>query len=477
MATSINNPYTPLNKTVTGFLDKARKEAEPLKRAGYDTYFFTFFNPIPKGFYLDYNEYVPKDREIYIMTIRGKAAKSRYRSMDEFMDDIRQISENARLYHTQGEKRMAHIPELAEGLVRYMQEEVDKALEAFPDLANPQALLTTQQGVDLDVGNPPPPPTTAIINTEMSEPMVVEAQPAANDSRNEMTIGQQRPYERRLSLGPLRLRLRQRLPASISKTPIVVLFGAEIFSVKHASNRRDEPNIVIKKNGTIHDGEFLPGEGREVAKCGATSIPAACRRVVQSFVLSDEGKAYQQRCVRLLTGYDISSASAAVTFFLYTVFQRVTFFKDGLHTLRPSDALSAIDEMDQKSLMSMMQVRKFHIWQRQIDWKSTGATTFYGIIENLSEPFVTIARRGATPTPQPPPNPPQTTAVVQATPRTMPAAEEEVIDLTGDDDDEIAADCLVNMATVSESRLRQEQLFQEWMDRKMLQLWLSMKTK
>jgi hypothetical protein len=126
-------------------LDKARKEAEPLKKAGYDTYFFTFFSPIPKGFYLDYNVYVPKDREIYIQTIKGKAAKNRYRSMDEFMDDIRRISENARLYHTQGEKRVAHIPELGEGLVRYMQEEVDKALEAYPELASPQASVPSAQ--------------------------------------------------------------------------------------------------------------------------------------------------------------------------------------------------------------------------------------------------------------------------------------------------------------------------------------------
>ena len=132
------NPYAPLNKTILGFLDKAKREAEPLKKVGYDTYYYTFYSPVPKAFYLDYNVYVPKEREIYIQTIRGKASKNKYRSMAEFMEDVRRIQENARLYHTQGEKRVAHIPELGEGLVKFMQEEVDSALEANPELAGPQ---------------------------------------------------------------------------------------------------------------------------------------------------------------------------------------------------------------------------------------------------------------------------------------------------------------------------------------------------
>lgn len=133
------NPYAPLNKTITAFLDKAKREAEPFRKKGWDTYYYTFYSPVPKGHYLDYNVYVPVDREIYLQTIRGKAAKYKYRSMDEFMDDVRRISENARLYHTQGEKRVAHVPELGVGLVKFMQDEVENALKANPELASPEA--------------------------------------------------------------------------------------------------------------------------------------------------------------------------------------------------------------------------------------------------------------------------------------------------------------------------------------------------
>ena len=69
----------------------------------------------------------------------ARAAKYKYRSMDEFMDDVRRISENARLYHTQGEKRVAHVPELGVGLVKFMQDEVENALKANPELASPEA--------------------------------------------------------------------------------------------------------------------------------------------------------------------------------------------------------------------------------------------------------------------------------------------------------------------------------------------------
>ena len=131
------NPYVPLNKVIKGFLEKARVEGEKFKKMGYDTYYFTFYSPVPKGYYLDYNVYVPKEQEICLQTIKGKADKNKYRSLDEFMENIRRIAENARLYHTQGEKRVAHVPELGEGLVNFMQEEVDKVLKAHPELAGP----------------------------------------------------------------------------------------------------------------------------------------------------------------------------------------------------------------------------------------------------------------------------------------------------------------------------------------------------
>ena len=59
----------------TAFLDKAKREAEPFRKKGWDTYYYTFYSPVPKGHYLDYNVYVPVDREIYLQTIRGKGGQ------------------------------------------------------------------------------------------------------------------------------------------------------------------------------------------------------------------------------------------------------------------------------------------------------------------------------------------------------------------------------------------------------------------
>lgn len=130
------NPYKPLNRTIRIILENAKRNDEKLKKMGFDTYYFTFYSPVPKEFYRDYNVYVQPEREIYIKEIKNKAEKNLYRSLDEFMENIRRIAENARLYHTQGEKKVTRIPELAQGLVEYMQQKVDKAIQEDPKLEN-----------------------------------------------------------------------------------------------------------------------------------------------------------------------------------------------------------------------------------------------------------------------------------------------------------------------------------------------------
>ena len=110
-----------LNTAILQCLNQAKKDAEAYKKQGSDTYYYTFYSSIPKSYYTDYNDFVPREKEIYLENVDKKAKKQKYQSVEEFIRDIEQIAENAEAYHTHGSKRVAHIPQLALGLLEYMK--------------------------------------------------------------------------------------------------------------------------------------------------------------------------------------------------------------------------------------------------------------------------------------------------------------------------------------------------------------------
>lgn len=130
------SPYAPVNRAILEILERARTDGDPLARRGYSTYYFSFFFlPSTKEF-PDYNLVIPKDKEMCLLTVKRKATVKKYRSLQEFIEDIHQIANNAKMYHSTGDHRISHYPDLAQGLIQYMTKQVEDAIHDNPNLAS-----------------------------------------------------------------------------------------------------------------------------------------------------------------------------------------------------------------------------------------------------------------------------------------------------------------------------------------------------
>ena len=80
---------------------------------------YLFLKPVPKKEAPDYLHYVKRPMDL--STIRDRVRKLKYKSRDDFRNDVRQIADNAHLYN---DGRNPGIPPLADRLLELCDEEL-----------------------------------------------------------------------------------------------------------------------------------------------------------------------------------------------------------------------------------------------------------------------------------------------------------------------------------------------------------------
>ena len=131
--------HTNVGSLIISILDQMKIDGNDILKhnKGSLTYYHTFEKEVPKSTYRNYNDIIPRSKEMYFDRIRNKARKGQYTSIAEFLQDVEQISENARIYHSHpnNPRAVPTIIELGEGMVAYVRSIVESRQDEISALA------------------------------------------------------------------------------------------------------------------------------------------------------------------------------------------------------------------------------------------------------------------------------------------------------------------------------------------------------